>query len=158
MIKPLKQIFIQNENINNQHVFYKNQSKSNLQVECYESLINEVELCQLLDNNYDDCINNIVKEVTSYLSDESLCNDDENMFPQSKRLTGDWYVGDICISAYDENDDFEIDLSIMTRFTGRYVSNEGEEVVKDYLGLEVCFYFDKETEKFVLDGINSCSI
>ncbi|MBU5484206.1 hypothetical protein KQI86_07675 [Clostridium sp. MSJ-11] len=28
----------------------------------------------------------------------------------------------------------------------------------DYLGLEVCFYYDKEQNKFMLDGINSSCI
>ena len=61
-------------------------------------------------------------------------------------LTGEWYLREIDFA----NKDW---LSILTAFVGIDLGYKD-----DYLGLEVVFYYDENSEKFVIDGVNSESL
>ncbi len=155
MIKPLRQIFMPNENTNNEYVDYENQLKPRININSYTSKISIEELRKLYEVHQENIIKMAESEVTNYLSDEGACNNDKGMFPQWKCLTGDWYVGTICIEGNDEE---EVDGSIVLRFTENFKRNDGSEIITDYLGMEVCFYWDEEENQFIFDGINTASI
>lgn len=131
----IKQIIFQNENINNEYVFYEKAIKPKMDFESDE-----------LKNVFEDIreelflqINELLEE---YLDDEELCNDDEGFFPQPRYMTGEWYLARI----YMEPDY----LSIETHFIG---TDTGKK--DDYLGLEVSFYYDEDKKEWLFDGINS---
>lgn len=132
----LKQIFFDVPNENNDYVSYQNKFET-------RRTFNGIELEELFDKHFDVIMNIVENEITAYINDENLFNDDENMFPRKCFLTGEWYVSEI---------DFEdINyLSVQTAFIGTDLGYKD-----DYLGLEVHLYYEEETAKFVFDGIDS---
>ncbi len=70
-------------------------------------------------------------EVIKYLSDPQLCFDDDN-FPSTKRLNGDYYIGDESYIWHAEEEAFHI--SVMANFLGESL---GPRSPDDYLSLEV---------------------
>lgn len=85
-----------------------------------------------------------------YLNDESACNNDEDMFPQPKCLTGRYYINDIFIQKVDG----KIEYWIMNHFTEIY-----NGVEEDYLGLEMLIYVDSNSFKIMeYTDINTSSI
>ena len=132
----LKQIFFDVPNKNNDYVSYQNKFKT-------RCIFKDSGLKKLFDKHFDVIMDIVENEITEYINNENLCNDDENMFPRKSFLTGEWYISEI---------DFEdINyLSVQTAFVGT------DLVYKDdYLGLEVHLYYEEETAKFVFDGIDS---
>ncbi|MDU7337447.1 MAG: hypothetical protein E7L17_04955 [Clostridium sp.] len=97
----------------------------------------------------------VTHEIALYLSDESVCNDDEDMFPRGCEMTGEWYVGEV--ELFKEDD--EIRGYVLTRFLGYNPPGSARMPIDDYLGLEVWVMFDPEQGKFVFEGgLNSSSI
>lgn len=131
----LQQIVFHKENVNNEYVSYEKALKPKLDFE-------NDELRNLFEGIREELFLQINKLLEEYLADEELCNDDDGFFPQPKYMTGEWYLGGICMEQ-----DW---LSVETRFIG---IDTGEK--DDYLGLEVCFYYDEDREEWLIDGINS---
>lgn len=131
----LQQIVFHKENINNEYVSYEKALKPKLDFE-------NGELKNLFEDIREELFLQINTLLEEYLDDEELCNDDDGFFPQPRYMTGEWYVGRICM-----DEDY---LSVETCFIG---TDTGKK--DDYLGLEVCFYYDGEKEDWLFDGINS---
>ncbi len=134
----LNQIVFQKENINNEHVTYEKALKPKL-------VFANDELKNLFWDISEELFLQIDKLLEAYVDDEELCNDDDDFFPQSKYMTGEWYLGSICMD--------EKYLSIETRFIG---TDTGKK--DDYLGLEVCFYYDGEKGEWLFDSTNSAAL
>lgn len=132
----IKQIFLPTPNINNEYVYYENQLQPRI------TFGNDK--MKLLYNLHEKEIMAVVEqEIREYVNCDDLCNDDEDMFPRRCELTGEWYISEI---DFKETDFF----SIRTAFLS---ISDGQK--EDYLGLEVCFYYDEQSDKFKFDGINS---
>ena len=144
----LKQIFMPNPNLNNDHTNYENKLQPRM------SFANP-SLKVLFEKHENKIMDVVIKEITEYLEDENLCNDDIDMFPRKCEMTGEWYVGDIWL--YEENG--KIWGSISTRFLGYYPATSVRIPIDDYLELEVWIKYNSEHERFVFDGgLNSSSI
>ena len=99
----------------------------------------------LFENNKDYLLQTAEDEITNYINDDDLCNDEEGMVPKRSWLTGEWYIRSVS---------FEDDiLSIETALLGTDLGYKD-----DYLGLEVIFTYDHETNEFAFDGINSSAL
>lgn len=135
----LKQIFFDVPNKNNDYVSYQNKFET-------RRTFSDIGLEKLFNEHFNVIIDIVKNEITAYINNENLCNDDENMFPRKCFLTGEWYISEI---------DFEdINyLSVQTAFVGTDLGYKD-----DYLGLEVHLYYDHETAKFVFDGIDSYAL
>lgn len=97
----------------------------------------------------------VTHEIAQYLSDESVCNNDEDMFPRRCEMTGEWYVGEV--ELYEEEE--EIRGYVLTRFLGYNPPNSARMPIDDYLGLEVWVVFHPDQGKFLFEGgLNSSSI
>lgn len=132
----IKQIFLKNPNTDNEYVYYENQLQPRI-IFCND------EIERLYRSHQKEIMAVVEKELYDYINCDDLCNDDEDMFPRRCELTGEWYISEINF----EDKDF---LSIRTAFLSM---NHGEK--EDYLGLEVCFGYNEESDKFEFDGINS---
>jgi len=139
----LRQISLPNPNTDNVHVTYENKLQPRI-------VFGELSLKILFERNREEILGSVVNEITDYVNDENVCNDDVDMFPLRCEMTGEWYIGDI-------NFEHSNYLSVMTCFLG-FHPNSKRMPIDDYLGLEVYFYYDKEQNKFMLDGINSSCI
>jgi hypothetical protein len=84
-------------------------------------------------------------EILDYISNDDLCNDDEDMFPRRSVLTGEWYIRSV---TFEDNM-----LSIETALLGTDLGYPD-----DYLGLELIFMYDEELNEFAFDGINSSAL
>lgn len=143
MSLKLKQIFLPNANTNNVHVTYEDKLQPCMVFE-------DLALKSLFEKHNDEIFKSIVRELTDYVNDENVCNDNIDMFPRPCEMTGEWYIGEICFEEFDY-------LSVMTRFLGLY-PNSKRAPIDDYLGLEVLFFYDEDQDKFIFDGINSSCI
>lgn len=132
----LKKIFLPNPNINNEYVYYENQLQPRV-------IFGTDELEVLYKHHEKEIMAVVEKELREYVNCDDLCNDDEDMFPRRCELTGEWYISEINF----EDKDF---LSIRTAFLS--MNHEEKE---DYLGLEVYFGYNDESDKFEFDGINN---
>ncbi len=135
----LKQIFSPLPNPENQYVTYQNfllpkRNFHNVQAEQIFTA-HQVEIMQI-----------VRKALSDYLSDDDLCNDEEEMFPRRSVLTGEWYVSEI--ASFDNEP--EMFFSVQTAFLGMDLGYPD-----DYLGLEVMLYYDETAGNFLLDGVNS---
>lgn len=135
----LKQIFMQKPNNRKEYVTYENQLQPRI-------VFQTEELAGIFQKHEKDILTLVEKEITEYVNDDFLCNDEEDMFPKRSRLTGEWYIRDI--GFYDK--DY---LSICTSFLEIF---QGTKM--DYLGLEVHLVYDEKIDKFLCDGIDSESI
>lgn len=138
----LKQIFFKNPNVENKYVTYKNSLQPRMK-------FGESYLKGLYENHYEEILQVVKAEIADYLNDETLCNDEEDMFPRRCEMTGEWYIGEVSFGSLNF-------LSIAIHFLGTVAGTENE--IDDYLELEVCMYYDEEKKKFVFDGINSACI
>lgn len=132
----LKQIFFDVLNENNDYVSYQNKLET-------RRIFSNTELEKLFNKHFDVIMKTVENEITAYIDDENLFNDDEDMFPRKCFLTGEWYVREI----YFEDINY---LSVDTAFIGTDLGYKD-----DYLGLDVHLYYEEETAEFVLDGIDS---
>lgn len=135
----LKQIFSTLPNLKNQYVTYQDfrtprQSFHNADAE------------QLFYSHKEEIMQTVRTELSNYLNDEDLCNDDEEMFPRRCFLTGEWYVCEL--TSFDNEPG--LFFSVQTAFLGTDLGYPD-----DYLGLEVILYYDETAGNFLLDGINS---
>lgn len=143
MSLDLKQIFLPNPNTNNMYVTYENKLQPRM-------VFGDLSLKALFEKHSDEILKNIICEITNYVNDENVCNDNIDMFPRNSEMTGEWYIGDI----YFEDFDY---LSVMTCFLG-FHPNSKRMPIDDYLGLEVHFFYDEDQDKFIFDGIDSSCI
>lgn len=139
----LKQIFLTNENLNNIHVNYENKLKPRM-------VFHNLSMEELFQKHYDGIIKKIDYEITEYLNDEFLCNDDIDMFPRRCEMTGEWYIADVYFNELSY-------LSIMVHFLG-FHPNSKRMPIDDYLGLDLLFFYNKIEDEFIFDGINSSCI
>ena len=139
----LKQITLPNPNTNNMHVTYENKLQPRM-------IFGDSSLKALYEKHNDEIFKRIVSEITDYLNDKNLCNDDIEMFPRKCEMTGEWYVGDVYFKDFGY-------LSVMTQFLG-FHPNSKRMPIDDYLGLEAIFIYDEDQDKFIFDGINSSCI
>lgn len=144
----LKQIFMPNPNLNNDYTNYENKLQPRMDFA-------NLSLKALFEKHEDKIMDIVIKEITEYLGDENLCNDDIDTFPRRCEMTGEWYVGDIWL--YEEKG--KIRGSISTRFLGYYPTPSARMPIDDYLELEVWIEYGSEHERFSFDGgLNSSSI
>ncbi|MDE5862520.1 MAG: hypothetical protein K2K16_01455 [Ruminococcus sp.] len=139
MTFKLKQLFFDVPNENNDYVSYQNKLKP-------RCIFSNEELKNLFYEHYKLIMKIVENEITTYINNENLCNDDEDMFPRKNFLTGEWYISEI---DFDDTDY----LSINTAFIGTDLGYKD-----DYLGLEVHLYYDEETAEFIFDGIDSSAL
>lgn len=139
MTFKLKQLFFNVPNENNDYVSYQNKLKQ-------RCIFSNEELKNLFYEHYKLIMKIVENEITTYINNENLCNDDEDMFPRKNFLTGEWYISEI---DFDDTDY----LSINTAFIGTDLGYKD-----DYLGLEVHLYYDEETAEFIFDGIDSSAL
>lgn len=135
MRMKLKQLFFDVPNENNDYVSYENQLKT-------RRIFNSDELENLFYEHYDFIMAIVEAVITDYINCEELCNDDEDMFPKKRFLTGEWYVSETDF----EDTDY---LAVRTAFIGTDLGYKD-----DYFGLEVILHYDKETEEFIFDEAN----
>lgn len=132
----LKKLEFNNPNPENNYVTYENK----LSTRFYFSS----KKLEILFRNHEKEIMQIVEEqIEEYVNCDDTCNDDEDMFPRRCELNGEWYVRGI---TFDEI----YFLSVLTAFI-----SENQGYKEDYLGLEVVFFYDEDSQKFEIDGINS---
>lgn len=136
MLLKIKHIYLDKPNINNEYVTYENQ----LQPRC---VFENDKLKNLFKTHESHIVKTVEKEVLEYLNDEDYCNDDEDMFPKRKYLTGEWYLREINFEDIDY-------LSIQMAFLGTDLGYKD-----DYLGIEVIFYYDENLKQFIFDGLNT---
>ncbi len=101
------------------------------------------ELEKLFKAHEDNIMEIVEKEIRDYVNCDDLCNDEEDMFPRRCFLTGEWYLREINF----EDADF---LSIETAFLGTDLGYKD-----DYLGLDVIFSYEEDSENFRFEGVNS---
>ncbi|MBR0483432.1 MAG: hypothetical protein IJJ69_01465 [Oscillospiraceae bacterium] len=135
----LKQIFSTLPNPENQYVTYQNFLHPRREFHTPDAE-------KLFESRQKEIMQMVRTALSDYLNDENLCNDEENMFPRKSFLTGEWYVHEL--ASFDNEPEFI--FSVRTAFLGTDLGYPD-----DYLGLEVNLYYDRETGKFELDGINS---
>lgn len=136
MLLKLKRIYLDKPNIDNEYVTYENQLQP-------KYIFKNDKFEKLYKIHKSDIMKMVEKEVLEYLNDENCCNDDEDMFPKRKYLTGEWYLREISFEDIDY-------LSIQIAFLGTDLGYKD-----DYLGIEVLFYYDEDLKKFILDGLNT---
>lgn len=136
MSVKLKQLFFDVPNKNNDYVTYQNKLET-------RQIFRSAELKNIFIKHCNDIMKTVESEITSYIDDEDLCNDMEDMFPRKSRLTGEWYVSEIHFDSMEH-------LSVQTAFIG---TDSGYK--DDYLGLEVHLYYDEKTTEFFVNGIDS---
>ncbi|MBR1556035.1 MAG: hypothetical protein IJ644_11685 [Oscillospiraceae bacterium] len=135
----LKQIFSTLPNPENQYVTYQDFRNPRRN-------FHHPDAEQLFETHQEEIMQIVRKELSDYLNDEDLCNDEEDMFPRRCFLTGEWYVSEL--SSFDNEPD--VFFSVQTAFLGTDLG-----CPDDYLGLEVLLYYDENTGRFESDGINS---
>lgn len=138
----LKQIFPDFPNPENQYVSYQDFRSPRLNFHTAEAE-------QLFDSHKEEIMQIVRTELSAYLDNENLCNDEKDMFPRRCVLTGEWYVCEL--DSFDHESG--IIFAVRTAFLG---TDLGEP--DDYLGLEVNLYYAPETENFLPYGINSEAI
>lgn len=138
----LKQIFFDVPNKNNDYVSYQNKFET-------RRTFNSIELEKLFNKHFDVIMDIVENEITEYINDENLCNDEDDMFPRKSFLTGEWYVSEINFIDCEDMDY----LSVLTAFIGTDLGYKD-----DYLGLDVHLYYDEEKAEFIFDGIDSSAI
>ena len=144
----LKQIFLPNPYLADEYPNYENQLQPRMRFA-------DPELWLLFEQHEAAIMGIVVREITAYLADESVCNDEEDMFPRRSEMTGEWYVGEIELFKKEER----IWGSVFTRFLGYYPEPCARLPVDDYLGLEVWITYDPEQQAFLFDGgLDSSSI
>ncbi|WP_085833297.1 hypothetical protein [Clostridium merdae] len=144
----LKQIFMPHPNKEGDYPNYENKLQPRMQFSTRE-------IESLYVEHEEEIMRIVAHEIAQYLSDESVCNDDEDMFPRRCEMTGEWYVGEVELFGEDN----QISGYVLTRFLGYNSPNSARMPVDDYLGLEVWVTFDQEHGKFVFEGgLNSSSI
>lgn len=144
----LKQLIMPNPNPENEYTNYEKQLLPRVDVD-------NSELNVLFEKHEDRIMAIVRKEIADYLADESLCNDEDGMFPRRSELTGEWYVGDIFLT----EEEGRIWGSVLTRFLGFNKAPCARMPVDDYLGLEVWIKYDRERQEFVFDdSVDSSSI
>ena len=117
----------------------------------YDNLTeNEYQLIIQVKTRLDNAVHNAVLE---YLNDENLCNDEGDIFPCRKRMTGDYYVSD----EYYRLSESGVQGSIFTRFTETSNLPNAVPSEQDYLGLEVWFTIHR-CGGIEIYGIDSSSI
>lgn len=139
----LKQTILPNDNFNNIHVNYENKLKPRM-------VFGDLSLKELFLKHYDEFIEKIVYEISEYVNNEFLCNDDIDMFPRRCEMTGEWYIADVYFKELSH-------LSIMVHFLG-FHPNSKRMPIDDYLGLDLFFSYNKVKDEFIFDGINSSCI
>lgn len=137
-IMEIKRIYLPKPNLKNEHVTYEKQLQP-------RQIFGNSKLEGVFRKNEDRLMKIVEQSVLEYVNCEELCCDDEGMFPRPKFMTGEWYVRDVYFQ-----DDY---LSICTAFLGTDLGYKD-----DYLGLEVVFHYDEESEGFCVYGVNSESI
>lgn len=139
----LKQTILPNDNLNNLYVNYENKLKPRV-------IFGDLSLKELFMIHYDEIIGKIVFEISEYINDDFLCNDDSDMFPRRCEMTGEWYIADISFKKISY-------LNIMVHFLGFHPDSKRMSI-DDYLGLDLIFSYNKVKSEFTFEGINSSCI
>ena len=84
------------------------------------------------------------QEVLAYLSNSFLVFDSANDFPNTQRLTGDYYVGSECYHVDPETGRYRV--SVMARCLAHPLP--GQTAPDDYLGLEVWLESSRDCKSF----------
>ncbi|MBE6752871.1 MAG: hypothetical protein E7559_00710 [Ruminococcaceae bacterium] len=135
----LTRIFLTEPNTDNRYVTCENRLSPRL-------AFGSGELERLFRENEAELMQTTEREIHDYINCDSLCGDDEGMFPRRSYLTGEWYLRGI---TFPDPGFLSIQTAFLSDHTGRK---------DDYLGLEVVFFYDEASQQFVLDGVNSSGI
>jgi hypothetical protein len=98
----------------------------------------------------------VARELERYVNDDTLCSID-GMFPERKRLTGNYYMVSEYYSRDAAADTYKIAIqaALTEAFVGGVVTSPVE---MDYLGLEVWLGFDPVSGMVEVHGVDSSSI
>lgn len=134
----LKMIRLSKPNPDNKYSSYANQLEP-------QYFFPDSDARALFEGNKASLLQSAADEILDYISNDDLCNDDEDMFPRRSVLTGEWYIRSV---TFEDNM-----LSIETALLGTDLGYPD-----DYLGLELIFMYDEELNEFAFDGINSSAL
>ncbi|HDX9654106.1 hypothetical protein COL68_29405 [Bacillus wiedmannii] len=131
-------------------IFRENDNKANI------TFYNGISLEQIkdIDKRWNEIFSIIHKEVFKYINDDNLCfdeNENSELFPIRKKLTGNYYID--AISYSKQVSPIGIQIMITTRFTEHCLTGED-----DYLGLDVTLFTKSKNDIFEVWGIDSYSI
>lgn len=135
----LTRIYLPKPNPENEYVSYEKQLQPRMDFE-------NAELEKLFYAHEAEIMALVEREITDYVNCDDCCNDDENMFPKRKCLTGEWYLEGV---SFSENGRLGVDTAFLSEVTG---------AKDDYLGLEVILFYDDDTQEFLVHGVDSSSI
>ncbi|WP_144611160.1 MULTISPECIES: hypothetical protein [Bacillus cereus group] len=131
-------------------IFRENDNKANI------TFYNGISLEQIkdIDKRWNEIFSIVHKEVFKYINDDNLCfdeNENSELFPIRKKLTGNYYID--AISYSKQVSPIGIQIMITTRFTEHCLTGED-----DYLGLDVTLFTKSKNDIFEVWGIDSYSI
>jgi len=131
-------------------IFRENDNKANI------TFYNGISLEQIkdIDKRWNEIFSIVHTEVFKYINDDNLCfdeNENSELFPIRKKLTGNYYID--AISYSKQVSPIGIQIMITTRFTERCLTGED-----DYLGLDVTLFTKSKNDIFEVWGIDSYSI
>lgn len=129
-------------------IFRENDNKANI------TFYNGISLEQIkdIDKRWNEIFSIIHKEVFKYINDDNLCfdeNENSELFPIRKKLTGNYYID--AISYSKQVSPIGIQIMITTRFTEHCLTGED-----DYLGLDVTLFTKSKNDIFEVWGIDTC--
>lgn len=134
----LKRIFLPEPNPDNLYSNYDNQLGPKLSFDSPDAK-------EIFDRNQDAIFAIVEAEILAYVTDDDLCNDDEDMFPKRSVMSGEWYVQ----SVTSENEMVWIETALL---------EDTPEYRGDYLGLCVSLRYDRQSGEFTVCGVDSASI
>ncbi|MDM5239176.1 hypothetical protein QUF83_24395 [Bacillus cereus] len=131
-------------------IFRENDNKANI------TFYNGISLEQIkdIDKRWNEIFSIVHTEVFKYINDDNLCfdeNENSELFPIRKKLTGNYYID--AISYSKQVSPIGIQIMITTRFTEHCLTGED-----DYLGLDVTLFTKSKNDIFEVWGIDSYSI
>ncbi|WP_242215078.1 hypothetical protein [Bacillus cereus group sp. BfR-BA-01383] len=131
-------------------IFRENDNKANI------IFYNGISLEQIkdIDKRWNEICSIVNTEVFKYINDDNLCfdeNENSELFPIRKKLTGNYYID--AISYSKQVSPIGIQIMITTRFTEHCLTGED-----DYLGLDVTLFTKSKNDIFEVWGIDSYSI
>ncbi len=135
----LRQIYFKNPNLNKEYPNYENHLETRYEFET-------ASLKRIYERNKETILIMVEKEIKSYIEDELLCNDSDDMFPRRSNLNGEYYIRSIY---FRKGNMLSVETALLE-------AKQGEK--DDYLGLEVHLKYRRLGRKFEVYRIDSSAI